>query len=490
MRNDRKPLWRPFAHAVAALSAAAALLGAAAPAAAATFEIINASPSGIGFNDPTPAAPVGGNAGTTLGQQRLIVFQTAGAIWGQKLKSDIPISVLSFFEPLECSDTSAVLGAAGALNVFSDFPNAPLAGTWYPGALANKLAKQDLSVGDPSGLDFDIVAFFNSDLGLPGCLEGSGFYLGLDAKPPAGQIDLLTTILHEFGHGLGFQTFTDGETGEVFAELPSVWDHLMFDPKRGKNWVQMDDAERAASALDPRNLAWNGPTVRKAAPRVLQNGTPDLFLSGRGLNEFLQIGVAQFGPPIDKRTLISAPVEPVIDTGAPDGSTLGLACTALDPTNRKRVKGKIALVDRGSCAFTVKVKNAQDAGAVAVIVADNVPGGPPPDLSGTDATIRIPSVRITQADGVALKFAIAQNRGPLLPYGVLFLNPLKLAGADYAGRPWLYTPNPYQPGSSVSHWDTLAIPNLLMEPFLEDGQPIAISAPKDLTYELLKDLGW
>ena len=40
--------------------------------AAATITIVNANEPGVGFNDPTPALPVGGNNGTTLGQQRLI----------------------------------------------------------------------------------------------------------------------------------------------------------------------------------------------------------------------------------------------------------------------------------------------------------------------------------------------------------------------------------------------------------------------------------
>lgn len=472
------------------LAAASLAFGLTLGAQAATVQILNANGPGVGFNDPTPAAPVGGNTATTVGAQRLAVFETAGQIWGKKLKSDVPITILSLFTPLDCDDSSAVLGAAGAYNVLSDFPNAPKAATWYPGALANKLAGEDLTPEPGNGDGSDIIAFFNADLGQPGCLEGGGFYLGLDGQPPAGQIDLLATILHEFGHGLGFQSFTDDATGEYFFGQPSIFDHSLFDPKRGKTWVEMDDAERAASAIDPRNLAWNGAVVRKAAPKVLDRGTPDLFIYGRDLNRFLQIGPAQFGPPIDKRTLVSAPIEPVVDTAGADGIPLGLACTPLDRLNSRRVKGKIALVDRGTCPFTVKVKNAQDAGAIAVIVADNAPGGPPPELAGSDATVVIPSLRITKEDGVALKTAIASNRGPLLPYGVMFLNPLKLAGADYAGRPFMFTPNPNQPGSSVSHWDTLARPNLLMEPFLSDGQPLAVSAPQDLTLELLKDLGW
>jgi hypothetical protein len=62
----------------------------------------------------------------------------------------------------------------------------------------------------------------------------------------------------------------------------------------------------------------------------------------------------------------------------------------------------IALVDRGLCGFVVKVKNAQDAGAVAVIVANNAAGDPIP-MGGVDPTITIPSVMVSQAHGTTIK---------------------------------------------------------------------------------------
>lgn len=64
--------------------------------------------------------------------------------------------------------------------------------------------------------------------------------------------------------------------------------------------------------------------------------------------------------------------------------------------------GAIALIDRGNCAFTQKVGNAQAAGAGAVIVANNVPGAPF-SMGGNDPTIEIPAVMISRADGVAIK---------------------------------------------------------------------------------------
>ncbi len=62
----------------------ALLFGTAVVANAASIVIVNKDAVGVGFNDPTVAAPVGGNAGTTLGQQRLNVFQAAASIWGHK----------------------------------------------------------------------------------------------------------------------------------------------------------------------------------------------------------------------------------------------------------------------------------------------------------------------------------------------------------------------------------------------------------------------
>jgi len=64
--------------------------------------------------------------------------------------------------------------------------------------------------------------------------------------------------------------------------------------------------------------------------------------------------------------------------------------------------GAIALVDRGTCTFVLKVKNAQDAGAVAVIVSNNV-AGDPITMGGTDPTITIPSVMVSLDNGNTIK---------------------------------------------------------------------------------------
>jgi subtilisin family serine protease len=64
--------------------------------------------------------------------------------------------------------------------------------------------------------------------------------------------------------------------------------------------------------------------------------------------------------------------------------------------------GKIALINRGTCTFAVKVKNAQDAGALGVLMINNS-NTFPVAMGGADATITIPSMMTTLAIGTALK---------------------------------------------------------------------------------------
>src|SRR5690349_7125370 len=84
-----------------AFAAAVCLAAASRPAfAAANVIVVNLNAPGVGFNDPTPAAPVGGNTGTTRGAQRLIAFQRAADLWGATLDSPVTIIVSATFEPL------------------------------------------------------------------------------------------------------------------------------------------------------------------------------------------------------------------------------------------------------------------------------------------------------------------------------------------------------------------------------------------------------
>lgn len=451
---------------------------------AATIVIQNLDPAGVGFNDATPAAPVGGNPGTTLGQQRLNAFQSAANTWGATLTSTVTIIVGASWEALTCTATSAVLGSAGATYVFRDFTGAAVAGTWYGVSLANKLSGVDLVVGqNPS---YHIRARFNINLGSAGCLTGTPFYLGLDNNHGT-AVDLVAVLLHEFSHGLGFQTFTNGATGAQFSGFPSIYDNFLFDTTTTKTWSQMNDAERSASALNTDKLVWNGPNVVAAVPTVLQQGAARLTVTAPAsvAGQYL-IGTASFGPAVTSPGL-AGEIMPVLDT-SPE---IGLACSALSLINAAAVNGKIALVDRGTCGFTVKAANVQAAGAIGMIVVNNVAGSPPPGMGGADPTITIPSVALTLADGNTLK-AVLRTRSRLHSglQASIGLDMTQRAGADALNRPFMYTPNPFVSGSSISHWSQSATPNQLMEPSINANLTHSVIPPQDLTFPLLRDTGW
>ena len=263
-------------------------------------------------------------------------------------------------------------------------------------------------------------------------------------------------LLHEFGHGLGFQSFTNTGSGVQPQNRTSIFDRFLFDNATGKTWNQMTDAERAASAINTGHLTWNGTNVTSQTNSIL--ATPRLRVnSPAGIAGNYQVGTAGFGPSISFPGQTANLIQAIDPVEATPGSTSTDGCSPL--TNGAAVSGKIALIDRGICNFTVKVKNAQNAGAIAVVIADNAPGSPPPGLGGSDPTITIPSVRITQADGNTIKAQLGSGVNVTLQ-----LDHSAPGGADSSGRPLMYAPNPVEAGSSVSHWDTTLYPNQLMEP--------------------------
>jgi hypothetical protein len=444
---------------------AVTLLVSASVQAAATFVIVNNDGPGEGFNDTTPVAPVGGNAGTTLGQQRLNAFQAAANAWGNVIQSSVPIRIRANFDPQTCGAAGTVLGSAGPAQVFTDFPNAPETDTWFSSAQADALAGTDLA---PAAND--INATFNVSIDA-GCSPNTvGWWYGTDpaVATPTDRIALLPVLLHEFGHGLGFLTFTSNQTGTYLNGRKDIWSRFMFDNQLNKGWRAMTDAERTASSINDPFLVWDGPNVN--AGLTLLNPAPVLRITApaaiAGVNEG---NAASFGPTIGN----TAGQIVVGDDGtAPNDD----GCTPF--TNTAALAGKIALIQRGGCNFTVKVANAQAAGAIGAVIYNNAAAGLP-GMGGADPTVTIPSIGVSQALGQSI---IAQT----VPVnGAITTDPSIRAGTN-AGKLRLHAPNPVVPGSSVSHFTVDASPNLLMEPAINPN----LFNQVDLTRNLFQDLGW
>jgi hypothetical protein len=444
-----------------ALACAAALPSAR----AAEIVMINNNAPGVGLNDPTPADPVGNNPGTTVGEQRQIVYQFAADLWGAVLESEEPIRVIAQFTPLGCTATSGTLGSAGARYIQRDFPGAvPL--TWYGEALANSIADTDLSPGEP-----EINSNFNSNLGTPGCLETSGWYYGLDGNTPAGMINFFDVVMHEIGHGLNFQGFHNLTTGAPNGTYTDIYSSFVFDNASGKAWNAMTNAERVIAAKS-EGLVWTGEITNSQVPITLAQAVRLVATSGNSTVGAFDYGVAAFGPEATPANF-SGPLVAVNDGSAAPN----LGCEA-SPAGA--YAGKVALVDRGTCAFEIKVVNAQNAGAIAVVVANNTTGAL---IMADDATVvaTVPAISVSQADGATLRAAANAQVA-------LQAVPGQYAGTDAQGRPRLYAPTTLATGSTFSHFDVSHTPNAVMEPAINDD--LDANMRLDLTPALFADLGW
>jgi hypothetical protein len=442
--------------------------------------IVNSDAAGQGFNDPTPATPVGGNQGTTRGQQRMNVFLAAAEHWRKVIDTNVDIIADAKFPVIPgCTAEEAILGQAAPQAWRDGFPNAPKANTWYPIALANKFAGVDLEPTQP-----DIFVQFNSGLDNATCLGATDWYYGLDGEA-GNDVDLYMVVLHELGHGLGVSgAFGDPD---FRAGKPSVFDTHVLDRTLGLRWDQMTRAQRQVSMTNTGNLVWDGEKSRDAAARVLDLATTLTISEPAEVAGNYDVGRADFG---GDATQITGRIVQATDAADETGPSASDGCTAF--TNADAVSGNVALIDRGSCTFVVKARNAQAAGATAVIIGDrsasynaqNPPTCLPPGMHGEDADdVTVPIISIGINDATRLK---AQFAGEVVMRGLMRTDPSQRAGTSPEGYVRLYAPCTLQQGSSVHHWDVVATPNLLMEPSINSD----LLHDVDLTMYMLIDMGW
>jgi len=442
------------------------------------FEIQNNNDAGVGFNDPTGALPVGLNFGTTRGDQALIVFDSAAAIWGAALRSAVPIVVDSAFisatdDPrFTCSSQGFVLGYA-RLTSYEIGAGLPDPDAGYVVALANAIVGQDLTPGQAH-----ILARFNGDLGTAACTIASwSFTLDGSADQTVNQVSLLTTLLHEFGHGLGFISFVTPTSGALDSSPPSIFDVHIFDVDAGVSWADESTATRNGLITTPGSIGFDGEAVRADLP-VFLGYPPLLFVSSPDVDG---------GAPTPVTSLPglfsgSGPAEGALAIPNPPDACTDLAAGSLT--------GKVALILRGGtdpsdpdgCKFWAKTNRAAAAGAVGVVIYNNVATPPLITMQGSPA-LPLPAVFISQPDGQALQ---AQTTSGTVTASLLPAPQLSNADPSQT-RVLLYTPTTVSAGSSVSHWNAGTFPKtLLMEPFIGTDTRLNM----DFTPDVMSDLGW
>ncbi len=131
-------------------------------------------------------------------------------------------------------------------------------------------------------------------------------------------------------------------------------------------------------------------TLGQVPDTLLTIISPDTIVGGYGGYE------AAFGPGLPTDVPI---VGEIVRAQGITGNPFQVCDTI---SNAAEISGKIAMIDRGGCVSPIKVKFAQDAGAIAVIVCNNNANAPSV-MTGEDSTIVIPSIMISQADCNVIK---------------------------------------------------------------------------------------
>ncbi|MGB1210242.1 MAG: thrombospondin type 3 repeat-containing protein [Lacinutrix venerupis] len=203
-------------------------------------------------------------------------------------------------------------------------------------------------------------------------------------------------------------------------------------------WKSIDGGDTWAKVLG----GISGPSTQEAIVNNITINAPS-GIAG----DYLSNPTSFFGPEIT--SVISA--ELILANGTvPFTGTNGETSTnALEGCGPSTIDmtGKIALIRRGTCTFIEKVKAAQNAGAIGVIIMNNV-DEPLINMSGDDNTITIPAVIISQTDGDIIEAAVnagvvtgslnpqmGEFNGLLVP-GIQFINDVKVR--DNAGVSEVY----------------------------------------------------
>ena len=203
-------------------------------------------------------------------------------------------------------------------------------------------------------------------------------------KASVTQLFFINNWLHDWYYDVGFNEASGNAQQDNYNR---------FDAERGGDPIHAQSAD--FSGTDNANMFTPADGASPRMRMYVFDTTNDIKLTintaGPAAGDYI-VGVADFGPQL---FLLTADIV-LVNEG---GSSLG--CTAISAD----LTGKIALVDRGSCGFAVKAKNAQNAHAAGVIIANNAAGVI--NMTGGDATNTIPVMSVSQSDGTKLKTGIA-----------------------------------------------------------------------------------
>ena len=165
-------------------------------------------------------------------------------VWSQNFVSQVPVKIKVLWER---QSNPAILASAAPGKFHSNFKNIPDSDLWYASALADAIAGEDIEPTVP-----EVTIRINST-------NGPILYLGTDGNCPSNKYDLVSMILHEMGHGLGFLSNADYDElyGYGSIQQPTPFDAYAQLPD-GRRLMDLDSPSIELGEALTQPLVWSG----------------------------------------------------------------------------------------------------------------------------------------------------------------------------------------------------------------------------------------
>ncbi|MFU8812431.1 MAG: T9SS type A sorting domain-containing protein [Balneolaceae bacterium] len=265
-------------------------------------------------------------------QQAINAFEFALEIWSFHIQSSVPIRIRASWTGLQGN----VLGSAGPTRIVQITQGEPQ--TWYSIAQGSAMSGVDIVATIPDE-EFDINVNMNCNF--------ANWYLGTDANTPTGQIDFVTVVLHEIGHGLGFIGSMNANNDTQSANwgfgtgvAPIIYDRFIEDGNSvsvlNTNVYPNPSNELYNAVTGQRGgLFFNGVNANSVfAGNPIPIFTPDQWQGGSSYSHvdfatFTNTENALMRPSIDQATAVHSPGPVMCGMFLDAGWPLGPNCQAL-----------------------------------------------------------------------------------------------------------------------------------------------------------------
>lgn len=199
-------------------------------------------------------------------------FEAAVSIWEKIIISKVPIRIKASWSSL----SGQTLASSGATRIFRNFRGAPFKDVWYIAPLAEAISGTDLNNGD-----FDINVTLNSNINWSFATAGVPF---------TGRYDLVTVVMHEIAHGLGFSSSlkminndTEGQWGN--AGFPYIYDSFIIN-ERSKILISTSNFANPSISLGDQITGDNLSFLLNNVNTTAKLYAPNPYKTGGSLSHF------------------------------------------------------------------------------------------------------------------------------------------------------------------------------------------------------------